>query len=57
MKFTKMHGAGNDFVIINLIEEKLDPACAPELAQKLCARRTGIGARRLDAHGESGERR
>ena len=44
MKFTKMHGAGNDFVIINLIEEKLDPACAPELAQKLCARRTGIGA-------------
>ena len=35
MKFTKMHGAGNDFVIINLIEEKLDPACAPELAHKL----------------------
>lgn len=44
MKFTKMHGAGNDFVIINLIGEKLDPACAPELARMLCARRTGIGA-------------
>ena len=44
MKFTKMHGAGNDFVIINLLEEKLDPASAPELARKLCARRTGIGA-------------
>ena len=23
MKFTKMHGAGNDFVIINNIEEKI----------------------------------
>ena len=44
MKFTKMHGAGNDFIIINLLEEALDPKSAPELAQKLCARRTGIGA-------------
>ena len=26
MKFTKMHGAGNDFVIINTIEEKLGAA-------------------------------
>ena len=29
MKFTKMHGAGNDFVIINTIEEKLDLDAAP----------------------------
>lgn len=44
MKFTKMHGAGNDFVIINALEEKISVADAPELARKLCARRTGIGA-------------
>lgn len=44
MKFTKMHGAGNDFVIINALTEGIDPADAPELARKLCARRTGIGA-------------
>lgn len=44
MKFTKMHGAGNDFVIINTIEEKLDLDAAPLLAQVLCVRATGIGA-------------
>ena len=43
MKFTKMHGAGNDFVIINLINEK--PVLPyPVLARELCDRRTGIGA-------------
>lgn len=44
MKFTKMHGAGNDFVIINTIEEKLDLYAAPLLARTLCVRATGIGA-------------
>lgn len=44
MKFTKMHGAGNDFVIINTIEEKLDLDAAPLLARTLCGRATGIGA-------------
>ena len=44
MKFTKMHGAGNDFVIINTIEEKLDLDAAPLLARTLCVRATGIGA-------------
>lgn len=44
MKFTKMHGAGNDFIIINMLEEQLDEQDIPELARKLCARRTGIGA-------------
>ena len=24
MKFTKMHGCGNDYVYVNLFEEKLD---------------------------------
>ena len=44
MHFTKMHGAGNDFVIINTIEEKLDLDAAPLLARTLCVRATGIGA-------------
>lgn len=44
MKFTKMHGAGNDFVIINTIEEGVSPSDASELALRLCDRRTGIGA-------------
>ena len=44
MKFTKMHGAGNDFVIVNTIEESVDTDRIPELAQRLCSRRMGIGA-------------
>lgn len=44
MKFTKMHGAGNDFVIINNLEENIPEAEIPELARKLCSRRTSIGA-------------
>lgn len=44
MKFTKMHGAGNDFVIINTLEEEIDFDAVPLLARTLCCRRTGIGA-------------
>ena len=44
MKFTKMHGAGNDFIIINNIEEQLPLKCFGELAKKLCNRRLSIGA-------------
>ncbi len=44
MKFTKMHGAGNDFVIINTLEEDIDLSTVPELARRLCDRRLGIGA-------------
>jgi len=44
MKFTKMHGAGNDFIIINNIEEKLPLSVMPKIAKCLCARRTSIGA-------------
>ena len=29
MKFTKMHGAGNDFIIINMLEEQLDEQDIP----------------------------
>lgn len=42
MKFHKMHGLGNDFIVLNNINpEKLD---INKLAIKLCDRRLGIGA-------------
>lgn len=44
MKFTKMHGAGNDFVIINNIEEQIPKEKLPALARKLCAAHSSIGA-------------
>ena len=44
MKYTKMHGAGNDFIIINNIEEKIPEEKLPALARKLCAPHTSIGA-------------
>ena len=44
MRFTKMHGAGNDFIIINNIEEKLPRGALPALAKRLCAAHTGAGA-------------
>lgn len=42
MKFTKMHGAGNDYVYVNCFDETL-PESAPELAKKVADRRFGIG--------------
>jgi diaminopimelate epimerase len=42
MKFTKMHGLGNDFIILNNINPSDYDLNA--LAIKLCDRRTGIGA-------------
>ncbi len=44
MKFTKMQGAGNDFVLINNLEEKIPEAELPALARELCARRLSVGA-------------
>ena len=43
MKFTKMHGLGNDFIMVNGFKEQL-PNDLPALAQKLCDRHFGIGA-------------
>lgn len=39
-----MHGAGNDFIIINNIEEKIPSEKLSETAHKLCTRKTSIGA-------------
>jgi diaminopimelate epimerase len=42
MRFTKMHGAGNDYVYVNCFDQPL-PADAPELARQMSHRRFGIG--------------
>lgn len=42
LKFTKMHGAGNDFVVIDAINQPLD--LGPEQWRRLADRRFGIGA-------------
>ena len=44
MRFTKMNGAGNDFIILNNMEERLDHSLFPSIARTLCRRRLSIGA-------------
>ena len=44
MQFWKMNGAGNDFIIINNMEEHLPAESFPKIAQTLCQRHTSIGA-------------
>ncbi|MGM0396462.1 MAG: diaminopimelate epimerase [Bacillota bacterium] len=44
MDYTKMHGAGNDFIIINNMVEEIPEVCFPDIARILCSRRTSIGA-------------
>ncbi|MBU0501715.1 MAG: diaminopimelate epimerase, partial [Candidatus Margulisbacteria bacterium] len=44
MKFTKMHGLGNDFVLIDARSEKLEEINLKQLAIELCDRHLGIGA-------------
>jgi diaminopimelate epimerase len=42
MQFTKMHGAGNDYVYVNAFQESL-PADIPELARRISDRHFGVG--------------
>jgi diaminopimelate epimerase len=42
LKFTKMHGAGNDFVVIDAINQQVE--LGPEQWQRLADRRFGVGA-------------
>ncbi len=44
MRFTKMNGAGNDFIILNNMEERIEVSRLPELARVLCHRHLSIGA-------------
>ena len=44
MKFWKMNGAGNDFILINNIEEQLPSDKVPEMVRIICERHMSIGA-------------
>jgi diaminopimelate epimerase len=44
MKFWKMHGLGNDYVVIDNRDEKISDIEAAKLALKLCKRRFSVGA-------------
>ena len=44
MHFTKMHGAGNDFIIINNIDGAIPESVLPELAAGLCVQHVSVGA-------------
>jgi diaminopimelate epimerase len=43
MRFTKLHGLGNDFLVVSE-DAAPDAARAGELARRICERHTGIGA-------------
>jgi diaminopimelate epimerase len=43
MKFTKMHGCGNDYVYVNGFVEKIEEDKKPELVRRLSDRHFGIG--------------
>lgn len=44
MEFTKIQGAGNDFIIINNMKLKLPLSKIPAIAEKLCKRKVSLGA-------------
>lgn len=44
MHFTKVHGLGNDFVLVNTMAENNLPQDLPSLAIQVCNRHFGIGA-------------
>ena len=46
MKFAKVHGLGNDFVILNCLDDAgtIPESRYGEIAQELCNRNFGIGA-------------
>jgi diaminopimelate epimerase len=44
MRFWKMHGLGNDYIVIDNRDEKISGKQAAELAKRLCERRFSVGA-------------
>jgi diaminopimelate epimerase len=46
LSFTKMHGLGNDFIVIDCRDEAVSRGLAPigDISRRLCHRRFGIGA-------------
>src|SRR5437016_5517030 len=43
MKFTKMHGIGNDFVVVNCLSEPIEESRLPAISRKVNDRKFGIG--------------
>jgi diaminopimelate epimerase len=43
LKFVKMHGAGNDFIVVDGEREKIPEEQLPAIARGMCDRHTGIG--------------
>ena len=43
MKFTKMHGLGNDYVLVDCFAQSLDGVDLPELARRISDRHRGVG--------------
>ncbi len=44
MRFVKMHGIGNDFVMVNAVQQDISLASIEDVAQKVCSRRFGVGS-------------
>jgi diaminopimelate epimerase len=44
MHFWKMHGLGNDYIVIDNRDQKITNAYSAELAKKICERRFSVGA-------------
>ena len=44
MRFWKMHGLGNDYIVIDNRDEKISDKQAADLAKRLCERRFSVGA-------------
>ena len=44
MKFTKMQGAGNDFIIIDIDSENIPVSALSGVAKRICSRRLSVGA-------------
>lgn len=44
MRFWKMNGAGNDFIVLNNLEERLPKEAFPQMAKTLCERHLSVGA-------------
>ena len=44
MKFTKMHGCGNDYIYVCTVEQDIPDELKPELSVRLSDRHKGIGS-------------
>jgi diaminopimelate epimerase len=43
LEFTKMHGIGNDFIMVNAIKQPIEEKELPQLARKMNDRKFGVG--------------